>query len=334
MSGVELFVAEAPGPKSEKIHPHIKETAKRLWLIYIGLTLTLMLILYLVSDLSFFDALNHALTTISTGGFSTKNDSIAHFASPIVQYPIIIFMLLAGMNYTILYFGLSGKFRKVWGSDEFKAYILGIFTIILVVVISVFVYTDSSLERSFRVGAFQVISIVTTTGFVSADYTSWSSGMTIFFFFLLFTGACAGSTSGGIKVIRHLAFAKNTILEFKRLLHPRAIIRMKIDKVLVAPKILTHILVFLLVYLSLFIFGTILMNVILSGSENTLTTAFGAVATSLGNVGPAIGDVGPSNNFANIPYQGKYLLAGLMIIGRLELFTVMIIFTPYFWKTN
>ena len=334
VSGVELFVAEAPGPKSEKIHPKIKETAKRLWFIYVGLTVLLCLILHFFSKMTFYDALNHALTTMSTGGFSTKNASIAHFDQPIVQYPIILFMFLAGMNYTIIYFGFKGRLKKVWASDEFKAYLLGTLLLALICSISVYYSTDNSLEKSFRDAIFQVISVITTTGYISADYTSWNNGLTILFFFLMFTGACAGSTSGGIKAIRHLAFTKNAILEFKRLLHPRAIIRIKIDKKLVAPRILTHILVFLLVYLSLFIGGTILMSIILAGSEEALLTAFGSVATCLGNVGPGIGAVGPVDNFSNIPNIGKQVLCLLMVVGRLELFTVLIIFTPYFWKSN
>ncbi len=334
VSGIELFVAEAPGPKSEKIHPRIKETAKRLWLIYFGLTILLGFILYFISKMSFFDALNHALTTLSTGGFSTKNASIAHFDQPIYQYPIMVFMFLAGMNYTIIYFGLRGKLSKVWGSDEFKTYLFAILAMVAACTASVFLSTDSTLEKSFRDAAFQIISLVTTTGYVSADYTAWNNGTTMFFFFILFTGACAGSTSGGIKVIRHLVFFKNTLLEFKRLLHPRAIIRIKIDRKLVASKTITHILVFLLVYLFLFFVGSILVSLVLSGYQKPLLTAFGAVATCLGNVGPGIGKVGPVDNFAHIPQVGKNLLCALMIIGRLELFTVLIIFTPYFWKSN
>ncbi len=334
VSGIELFVAEAPGPKSEKIHPRIKETAKRLWLIYLGLTVILGFILFLISGMTFFDAMNHALTTMSTGGFSTKNASIAHFDEPIYQYPILLFMFVGGMNYTIIYFGLKGKLKNMWASDEFKTYLFGTLFIIAICTLSVYLSTDLSLEKSFRDAAFQVVSIITTTGFVSADYTAWNNGTTMLFFFLLFTGACAGSTSGGIKVIRYLVFFKNSFLEFKRLLHPKAIIKVKIDKLLVANKTITHILVFLLVYLFLFFVGSIAMSFILSGSEQPLLTAFGSVATCLGNVGPAFGQVGPVDNFANLPAAGKTLLSFLMIIGRLELFTVLIILTPYFWKSN
>ena len=334
VSGVELFVAEAPGPTSEKIHPRIKETAKRLWLIYLGLTATLCLILYFVSKMNFFDAINHALTTMATGGFSTKDASLAHFDTPIVQYPIICFMFLAGLNYTIIYFGLKGELKKIWLSDELRTYVFMVLTLVVVVSFIIFIKTDYSVEESFRVSALQIISIITTTGFVSADYTSWSTGLTMFFFILLFSGACAGSTSGGIKVIRHLALAKNTIYEFKRLLHQRALIRVKIDKSLVAHRVLTHILVFVLVYMFLFFSGSIIMSSILHTGDQPVLSSFGAVATCLGNVGPGIGSVGPEFNFSHIPLTGKNVLCLLMIIGRLELFTILVILTPFFWKVN
>ncbi len=334
IGGVELFVAEAPYPTSDKIHPRIKETAKRLWLIYLSLTILLTLILFLVSGMSFYDAINHSLTTISTGGFSTKNDSIAHFDSPLYQYPLILFMFLAGMNYTVIYFGLKGNLKKVWASDEFKFYLLGVLGLCLIVGLSVYHSTSLSLEKSFRDAAFQIVSIITTTGFVSADYTAWNNALTLIFFLLLFGGACAGSTSGGIKMIRHLVFFKNSVLEFKRLLHPKGLIRIKIDKNVVAGRTMTHILVFLMVYMILFATSSIVMIFILGDVEQPILTAIGASATCLGNVGPAIGAVGPVDNFAFIPEHGKLFLSVIMIIGRLELFTFLIIFTPYFWRAN
>jgi trk system potassium uptake protein TrkH len=333
IGGVELFVAEAPGPTSDKIHPRIKETAKRLWFIYLGLTASLTVILSF-AGMTFYDAINHALTTMATGGFSTKNDSIAHFDSPFVQYPIILFMFIGGINYTIIYFSLKGNFKKVWGSDEFKTYLFLVLTLITTVTFFVFQLTDNSFEKSFRDVAFQIISVITTTGFISADYTAWSPALTLLFFILLFVGACAGSTSGGIKIIRHLVIFKNSSLELKRLLHPKAIIRVKMDKKVIAPQIITHILVFLLLYLFLFIAGSILMAIILADFENPLLTAIGSVATSLGNVGPSIGQLGPMDNFAGVPLAGKWILVFLMLLGRLELFTILILFTPSFWKKN
>jgi len=332
VGGIELFVAEVPGPTSDKIHPRIKETAKRLWCTYVGLTTTLCIVLYSLG-MTFFDAINHALTTMATGGFSTKNASIMEQRAAI-QYVITFFMFLGGVNFTVIYFGLLGKLRKVWSSDEFKTYVLIILILIGVVTVGVYWSTDLGLERSFRDASFQVISIVTTTGYVSADYTAWNPALTLLFFVLLFVGGSAGSTSGGIKIIRHLVFFKNSFLEFKRLLHPKALIRVKIDHKIVAPRILTHILVFLLIYLISFVFGSIVMTFILSGTEQPILTAIGSVATALGNVGPAIGSVGPVDNFAQIPNAGKWFLSFLMLLGRLELFTILILFTPYFWRTN
>ncbi len=333
IGGVELFVAEAPGPTSDKIHPRIKETAKRLWFIYVGLTALLMVILYF-AGMNAFDAVNHGLTTMATGGFSTKNASIMYFNSAAIQYPILLFMFIGGINYTVIYYSLTGKFKKVWRSDEFKTYV-GLICI-LIVIVTAMVYQTSGLpfEESFRNSAFMLVSVITTTGFVTVDYTSWTPALTLIFFALLFMGGCAGSTSGGIKIIRHLVFFKNSFLEFKRLLHPRALIRVKIDRQLVTGRILTHILVFLLLYLIIFVFGSFLMAFILSDFDQPILTAIGAVATSLGNVGPAIGQLGPIDNFAEVPMVGKWVLMFLMLLGRLELFTILVLFTPYFWRMN
>ena len=334
IGGVELFVAEAPGPTSDKIHPRIKETAKRLWLLYVSLTGILGLVLFTIGKLSLFDSINHALTTMSTGGFSTKNASLAHFP-PIVHYIVMLFMFIAGMNYALIYLGLKGKFKRVWSSDELKTYVIGVILLSVVVMMAIHTSTDYTFEQSFREGTFQILSVITTTGFITADYTAWNPFLTLIFFFLLFTGACSGSTSGGIKVIRHLVFHKNSFLEFKRLLHPKAMIRLKVDKNLVAPKVVTHILVFFMIYLLIFGISCLFMSIVLNENiDQPLLTALGSVATCLGNVGPGIGSVGPIDNFSQIPGIGKIYLSGLMIVGRLELFTVLIMFTPYFWKAN
>lgn len=329
IGGIELFVAEAPGPTSDKLHPRIRETAKRLWLIYVGLTAILTVVLRLVG-LSFYDAINHALTTMATGGFSTKNASMAYWDDPAVQYPIIFFMFLAGTNYTVIYYGLKGRFGKVWQSDEFKAYLALIVILTLGVTYGVFNATHHSFEKSLRDSLFQIVSIITTTGYVSADYTSWGSGLQMTFFVLMFLGACAGSTSGGIKLVRHLVFFKNSFLEFKRIIHPRAVVPLKLNGTVVSGRILTHIIIFLLLYLFLFVMGSI----IVAAMGLDFMTAIGAVATSIGNVGPGIGAVGPTDNFAWLPPKIKVFLAFLMLLGRLEIFTILVLFTPYFWKSN
>ncbi|MBW3468080.1 TrkH family potassium uptake protein [Arthrospiribacter ruber] len=328
IGGIELFVAEAPGPTSDKLHPRISETAKRLWMVYIGLTF-LLGIIYFLQGMSLFDAVNHCLTTMATGGFSTRSDSMAYF-SPFIQYTSIIFMFLAGTNFTIIYFGLKGKFNRVWASDEFKAYLISVIALVFLLVWPVWYYSGEGFEKAFRDSLFQIIALITTTGYVTADYTAYHSGLTLVFFMFLFLGASAGSTSGGIKFIRHLTFFKNSWLEFKRIVHPRAVVPLKINGDRVTGKIVTHIMNFLLIYLMIFVLGSIIISLL--GYD--ILTSFGAVATSLGNVGPAIGRVGPMDNFAFFDPTAKVFLSFLMLLGRLELFTILVLFTPYFWRAN
>ncbi len=334
IGGIELFSAEAPGPTSDKIHPRIQETAKRLWGIYVGLTAILVLLLKL-GGMSFFDAVNHSFTTMATGGFSTKNASMMAYDTPFIQYTIIVFMFLAGTNYTVTYLALKGRFNRVWANDEFKAYLF--FVLVLGLIMSLRVYYavhqnggTITFEKATRDAVFQLVSLVTTTGFVSADYTSWTYGLTMICFILLFLGASAGSTAGGIKFIRHLVFFKNSYLEFKRLIHPRAVVPLKLNGQVVAPRIMTHVIIFLLLYMMIFILGSVIMSIL--GYD--FLTSVGAVATSLGNVGPGIGKVGPVDNFAHLSVAAKWLLSFLMLLGRLELFTILILLTPYFWKSN
>ena len=328
IGGVELFVAESPGPTSDKIHPRIRVTASRLWCIYVALTAVLITLMSLFG-MSGFDALNHGLTTMATGGFSTHNDSIAGFG-PSIQYLIIVFMFVAGTNYTVIYFSLTARFKRVWKSDEFRAYLMLVIGASLALALSLFANGIFGTGDAIRESLFHIVSIITTTGYVTSDYSQWGPGATAFLFILLFCGACAGSTSGGIKIVRHMVFVKNSIYEFKRILHPRAIIRIKMNGDIVAPRILTHILVFLLIYLALFICGIIAV----SAMGMDLVSACGAVATSLGNVGPGIGSVGPADTFASVPSAAKIFLSVFMLLGRLELFTILVLFTPYFWKAN
>ena len=223
IGGMELFIAEAPGPTKDKIHPRIKETAKRLWIIYFGLTM-LETIILMVIGLDFFDAVNHSLTTTSTGGFSTKQASIAAFQNPWVEAVIVIFMLLAGTNFTLIYFGLKMRLNKILKNDEFKWYVTSIFLVVITLTIYHSFSNEITLLKSFREICFQVVSIITTTGYSTADYTIWGSFMSFIFFLFLFSGASAGSTSGGIKIVRIILLIKNGLLEFKRRLHPKAVI--------------------------------------------------------------------------------------------------------------
>lgn len=330
IGGIELFVAESPGPTSDKVHPRISETAKRLWYVYVGLTL-LATILFWVGGMTFYDAINHALTTLATGGFSTKNASMAYYDSyPFIQYTAIVFMFLAGTNFTMIYYGLVGKFGKVIKNDEFKAYAIAVVVLSIVVFVPIYAQTTIGGEFAFRKAAFQVVSLITTTGFVSDDYTQYGQGVSFICFMLLFLGASAGSTSGGIKFIRHATFLKNTWLEFKRIVHPRAIVPLIINGERVTGRIINNIMNFLLIYLITFVMGSLVIS--LMGYD--FATSLGAVATCLGNVGPAIGEVGPVDNFAFFSPAAKYVLSFLMLLGRLELFTILILFTPFFWRAN
>ena len=329
IGGMELFVAEAPGPTKDKIHPRIKETAKRLWIIYFSLT-ALETVVLMFFGLSFFDAINHSLTTTSTGGFSTKQESIAAFQNPFVEAVIVIFMFLAGTNFTMIYFGLKMKFRKIVNNDEFKWYLSAL--LILILILSFYrAHTSSSdFIHSFREISFQVVSIITTTGYATADYTLWGSFLTFIFFLFLFSGASAGSTSGGIKIVRIILLIKNGLLEFKRRLHPKAVIPVMLNKQVISSTITYNLLAFIFLYLFVFTLGSIFLSLL--GVD--MLTSISAVASAVGNVGPGIADVGPSFSFSQLPTSAKWILSLLMLMGRLELFTVCVLFTPYFWKRN
>ena len=327
IGGMELFIAEAPGPTKDKIHPRIKETAKRLWIIYLGLT-TLETIILMFFGLDFFDAINHSLTTTSTGGFSTKQASISAFQNPWIEAVIVIFMLLAGTNFTLIYFGLKMKFHKILKNDEFKWYLSSIASIILCLTLLLSFSNNISFLSAFRKISFQVVSIITTTGYATADYTTWGYFMSFIFFLFLFSGGSAGSTSGGIKIVRIIIIIKNGLLEFKRRLHPKAVIPVTLNGSAISNQIIYNLLAFIFLYLFIFTLGSILLTAL--GVE--FLTSISAVASAIGNVGPGIAQVGPSYSFDHIPFLGKWILSLLMLMGRLELFTVCLIFTPYFWK--
>ncbi|MEC7127485.1 MAG: TrkH family potassium uptake protein [Bacteroidota bacterium] len=329
IGGMELFVAEAPGPTKDKIHPRIKETAKRLWIIYFSLT-ALETVVLMFFGLSFFDAINHSLTTTSTGGFSTKQESIAAFQNPFVEAVIVIFMFLAGTNFTMIYFGLKMKFRKIVNNDEFKWYLSAVFVLILLLSFYRTHTSSSDFIHAFREISFQVVSIITTTGYATADYTLWGSFLTFIFFLFLFSGASAGSTSGGIKIVRIILLIKNGLLEFKRRLHPKAVIPVMLNKQVISSTITYNLLAFIFLYLFVFTLGSIFLSFL--GVD--MLTSISAVASAVGNVGPGIADVGPSSSFSQLPTSAKWILSLLMLMGRLELFTVCVLFTPYFWKRN
>ncbi len=339
IGGMQLFSAESPGPSADKLHPRITDTAKRLWLIYVGYTVAETILLNL-SGMSLFDAINHSMSTLSTGGFSTKNASLAYWNSnPLIEYIVILFMFLAGSNFVLSYFAFKGKVAKVLRDEEFRWYgmfILGFTFLAFLIIIfqtnqEVSDYFPMVLgfeEHAFRHSLFQVLAVVTTTGFVTADFTAWTPFITIMFFALMFLGGSAGSTAGGIKVVRHLLIIKNGLLEFKRTLHPNAIIPVRYNSKSVKEHIVYNIIAFFVLYMLLFIVGAGVLGAL--GLD--FVSALGASATSLGNVGPGFGIVNPLSNFESLPMLAKWWCSFLMLLGRLELFTVMIIFTPYFWK--
>jgi trk system potassium uptake protein len=343
IGGMQLFMAEAPGPSTDKLHPRISDTAKRLWLIYVTLTFSEFFLLKM-AGMTWFDAINHAMATMSTGGFSTKNASLAHYnAMPLVQYIVIFFMFIAGTNFVLTYFALKGKVRKIFKSEEFKYYFFGVVIISTIIAIIIIFYQDPTLkttvdhpmvygkiESAIRHSLFQVISIVTTTGFVTADFTMWSFFATGIFFSLFFVGGSAGSTSGGVKIVRHIVMLKNSFLEFKKALHPNAIVPVRYDDKTVNQTIVFNILSFFIIYMCIFIVSSVILT--LFGLD--FVSALGAAASSLGNVGPALGTVSPVDNYAHLSGPAKWFCAFLMLIGRLELFTVLILFSPFFWRKN
>lgn len=339
IGGMQLFAAEAPGPSADKLHPRITDTAKRLWLIYFGYTVAETILLKL-AGMSFFDAINHSLATLSTGGFSTKNASLAYWNNqPLIQYIVILFMFLAGSNFVLSYYAFKGKVQKVLRDEEFKYYT--IFSISFTIIAALVIYFKANVpisdyhpmvlgpsEAAFRHALFAVVTVITTTGFVSADFTSWTPFLTIFFFGLFFLGGSAGSTAGGIKVMRHLLIIKNGLLEFKRTLHVNAIIPVRYNNKTVKEHIVYNIIAFFVLYMLSFIIGALGLG--LMGLD--FDSAIGGAASSLGNVGPALGSLNPLSNFNSLPAVGKWWCSFLMLLGRLELFTVLILFTPYFWK--
>lgn len=326
IGGMQLFVAEMPGITPDKLHPRITQTAKRLWFIYILLTFVETLLL-LAGGLDLFDSINHAFATMATGGFSTKNTSVSGF-SPYLQYVLIIFMFLAGTNFTLHYFALKGKFKNIWKNEEYRFYVFLTVIVTFIIAILWMILKPGNVESTFRDSLFQVVSILTTTGFVSSNYQAWPSFLWIFLFILMFIGGSAGSTGGGIKIARLLLLVKNGNAEFKRAIHPQAVIPVKFNGKSVSSEIIFMVMAFFLLYITIFFIGTVVMTFF--GLD--FKTAVGASIASLGNIGPGIGNVGPVDNFAWIPAGGKWVLSFLMLFGRLELFTVLIVFTPSFWR--
>jgi trk system potassium uptake protein TrkH len=325
--GMQLFAAEVPGPVTDKLSPRINSTAKSLWIIYLFFTILETILLW-IGGMTFFDAINHSFTTMATGGYSTKQASIAFWPSPYIQYVITIFMIIAGANFSVSYLVLTGKFRKAIENEELRYYLFFVAAFSLVIFGGLLISTQLGVEQAFRDSIFQVASIITTTGYATVDYLTWSPFLVVVLFAVFFFGGSAGSTGGGLKIMRIVLLLKNSYYELRRIVHPNAIVPVRFNEKPVSEQIINNVLAFFMFYFVIFFGSTILLMLVVPD----LPSAMGAVATSLGNIGPGLGIFGPANSFEALHPAGKWFLSFLMLIGRLELFTVLVLFSPAFWK--
>ncbi len=329
VGGMQLFRAEVPGPKPERLAPRIRQTATLLWYVYGGLT-AVQAILYLVGGLSLFEAVTHAFTTLSTGGFSPRNASIAAYDSPFVHYVTILFMYLAGVNFT-LHFQALNRRPGYWKDSEWKFFT---FVVLMATLIMVALnlarsdYAGLGFEPALRDSLFQVVSISTTTGFVSADYEQWAVGAQFLLLMLMFMGGMAGSTAGGMKAMRIYVLFRQGLAELKRSLHPQAVLPTWLGKKVVRDATLLRIMAFALFFIGLFVGGAFVMTLL----GHDLVTAVGASAASIGNIGPGLGGVGAVDNFGWMGPVSHLVLIFLMLAGRLEIFTVLVLFHPDLWR--
>ncbi len=327
IGGMQLYKAEVPGPTSDKLSPRVRETAKRLWYIYFAFTLIEIALLYF-GGMDLFDSACHTFGTMATGGFSTQNSSIGQYNSAFFDYIIVIFMAIAGTNFALHYKAITGDVKAYARDEEFKFFMGLMLFVVTIITIDILLTSDSGFAGAVRDSVFQAFSIGTTTGYGTADYEKWSSISQFLLFMLMFIGGCAGSTGGGMKIVRIMLLLKYGIAELKKMIHPDAVVPVRFNNSPVSQDVVTKILGFFLLFILLFVLSTIIMTMM--GLD--LLTALGSVAASLGNIGPGLGDVGPTDNYAAIPVAGKILLSFLMLIGRLEVFTILVIFHPSFWK--
>jgi trk system potassium uptake protein TrkH len=324
--GFQLFRAEAPGPEKEKIVPRISLSARLLWLLYIGLTAAQALLLFCFG-MDWFDAVTHAFSTMATGGFSTRNDSIAFYNSPAIEWVCAVFMLLAGFNFTLIWQFLRGKYRDLLRNSEAKAY--GLLTLVSVLIITAAVFPQSpSLEAALRQAFFSAASIMTTTGLFSADFNLWPALAQGALFFLMFSGGCSGSTSGGIKVIRYVILAKQTGSEIKKMVYPKGVFNIRLDGKSGKKDVVYGVAGFVFLYFLL----VILTALLVSSAGEDIFTSFSTALICLGNIGLGLGKLGPFRAFPDFPGYVKWGLSFVMILGRLELWTVLVLFTRDFWR--
>jgi len=328
VGGMQLYKAEVPSPVPDKLKPRIRDTAKILWKVYVLIT-AIEIVLLMFGNMTFFDAVCHALTTLPTGGFSTKNASIDSFNSAYIDGVLIIFMLLAGINFSLHYQLLRGKPLAFWKDSECRFFLGMVAILVFIVTLNIYGTVYATVGESLRYGAFQIASIVTTTGFATADYEQWPALSQLILLLCMVVGASAGSTGGGVKCLRVMLCLKYCYRELIKLIHPHAVKHIKINKEPVPEGVVRSVMGFLALYIVIFAVSTLL----LAGTGVDFITSIGAVAASIGNIGPGFGMVGPVENYALIPEMGKWLLIGCMLVGRLEIFTIIILIVPEFWRS-
>jgi trk system potassium uptake protein TrkH len=326
IGGMQLFKAEVPGPVAHKVRPRIAETARRLWLIYVGFTALECALLW-AAGMAFFDALNHSLTTLATGGFSTRDFSVGGFASPLVEWIVTLFMLIAGTNFVLHHRLLTGHVVRVWRDTELRYY-LGMIAVATVITAAVLASSGMPVGQAVRLGAFQVVSLMTTTGFVTDNFELWPSVVHILFLLLMILGGMAGSTSGGVKSLRAILGVRALGAAVDRLVHPRAVRRVKYAGKPVDEEILAGIWAFFCAYFLLVAAAAF----IIAAHGYDLDTSFSSALTAMGNVGPGLGDVGAYDNFMHYPAMVKVVLSLCMIAGRLEVFTLLVLLMPSYWR--
>lgn len=325
--GMTLFSAEATGPTKDKIHAKISQTAKVLWITYIGFTAANAFFLW-IGGMDVFDAVCHAFTTLSTGGFSTKSAGLGYWQSPNLEYTTIVFMLLGGINFTLYFYLFKGQFKKIFTNEEFKSYLLvvSVFTCMIMGYL-LLKNIETDWETAFRNSLFYVLSMMTTTGQVTVDFAAWPPFACLLLWIIMLSGASSGSTSGGIKISRIVLLIKNSYYEFKRLIHPNAVLPTRYNGQIVSTQVINNLLAFIIIYVLI----ALVSSVIFTATGLSFEDAFGTSVSALSNVGPSIGTVG-TGNFAAFSDVAKWLMSFLMLVGRLELFTVLIVLTPAFWK--
>lgn len=326
VGGMQLFMTEMNGINYDKLHPRTMHTAKRIWGLYIFFTLLETLLLYL-GDMDWFDAVCHSLSTVSTGGFSTQSTSLAGYSN-YSQIVVTFFMALSGCNFTLLLIALVRNPLALFKNEEFKHYCILILAAGTAIALVLILGVKMSIGESLRSSFFSVVSALSTTGFFVNDYMIWPSGLWILLLLLMFIGACSGSTSGGIKIIRHLIFTKNALLDLKRIIHPNALIPVKINRKSLSNSVIFKTLTFIFVYFFIFVLGSI----ILLAFGIDFNTAIGATIATLSNLGTGVGGVGPYGTYAFLPQTAKWILTVFMLLGRVELFTLITLFTRNFWR--